>query len=621
MLAPQEVNWDHRVWIGGLPVLAIAMPKGGCGFVNSPALFVLLALVAYGIAYFGYGKWFDRTVWKPEAKRTTPAHMYTDGVEYFPVTKYVLWGYQFKSVAALGPILGPFIAINYGWAPALAWIILGNFFIGWLQDYGSIMLSIRNGGRSFGPITYEFTGNSGRNTLLGFILFYLLIISATFIYFIALFWHIFPATFAATVGIILVGVGAGQLLYKMRANVVTTTLLSIAAIALVIWAAAAIPALQTPVGVWPPNPAKNINAGGIAGNYSILIWSLVACVVLYLASVLPLPTFIQPINYVSFFPAFLAIILILVGALVSGFTGIKLEQPAYISFNPGGNAPMWPLMFVAIACGSISGWHSLVSSSSTSKQLDVETDAHPVGAGAMLSEGLLALASLAAYMIIPKAQLSSNIGGWVAGAVKFTAPFLGGQASEAFLKSYFGVVLIIYALTVQALVTRFWRLVSTEVFQGPFSNLGQKHVATAVGLLIPLLFTTTGSWNNLWLYFGGANQLLAGLALMLITIHLARTKAPSLYTLVPATFMIITTLSALAWQVVRVYWPAFINKKTLVQFPFNQYPAFARTMDGVFVVIGVALLVLGAMMAWQTYVSCATATKTGAAPKLAAGDD
>jgi carbon starvation protein len=590
--------------------------------VNSPAWLVVIALVAYGIAYYGYGKWFDRTVWKPDAKRTTPAHMLTDGVEYFPVTKYVLWGYQFKSVAALGPILGPFIAINYGWAPALAWIVLGNFFIGWLQDYGAIMLSIRNQGRSFGPITYEFTGNSGRNTLLGFILFYLMIISATFIYFIALFWHIFPATFAATIGILLVGVLTGQMMYKLKSNVLVTTVVALLLTGAVIWIAAAVPILQTPAGAWPPNPAKNVLAGGIAGNYSLLIWGVIACVVLYLASVLPLPMFIQPVNYVSFFPTFLAVILILIGALVSGMTGVKLEQPSWIAFNPGGNSPMWPLMFVAIACGSISGWHSLVSSSSTSKQLDVETDAFPVGAGAMLSEGLLALASLAAYMVIPKAQLTGNVGGWVAGAIKFTAPFLGGQGATSFLTAYFGVVLILYALTVQTLVTRFWRLVSTEVFQGGFAVLGQKHVATFVGLLIPLAFAVTGSWNNLWLYFGGANQLLAGLALMLITIHLARTRAPSLYTLIPATFMIITTLAAIGWQVWRVYWPAFYTGKTLVQFPFSQYPAFARTMDGVFVVVGVALFVLGLVMAWRTYASYAAASRTtGAAPKAAAGDD
>ncbi|HWI51033.1 MAG TPA: carbon starvation CstA family protein [Symbiobacteriaceae bacterium] len=589
--------------------------------MNSPALFVLLAIVFYGIAYFLYGKWFDRRVWKPDAKRTTPAHMYTDGVEYFPVTKYVLWGYQFKSVAALGPILGPFIGIQYGWAPALAWIILGNFFIGWLQDYGAIMLSIRNQGRSFGPITYEFTGNTGRNTLLGFILFYLIVISATFIYFIALFWHIFPSTFAATIGILLVGVLAGQMLYKFRTNVLTTTVVSLVLLGLVIWAAAAFSWLQTPQGVWPPTATAA--AAGIAGNYSLVIWALVACVVLYLASVLPLPTFIQPINYVSFFPTFLAVVLILIGALVSNFTGVKLEQPAWVAFNPGGNSPMWPLMFVAIACGSISGWHSLVSSSSTAKQLDVETDALPVGAGAMLSEGLLALASLAAYMIIPKGELTTNVGSWVAGAIKFTSPFLGGVGAAAFLKAYFGVVLILYALTVQTLVTRFWRLVSTEVFQGPFRVLGQKHVATALGLAVPLAFAVTGSWNNLWLYFGGANQLLAGLALMLITIHLARTKAPTLFTAIPATFMILTTLAAIGWQVVRVYWRAFTGAtKTLVQYPFNQYPGFARTVDGIFVLVGIALFVLGLVMAWRTYQSYMTALKTRApSTKAAAGDD
>ncbi|OTA41447.1 MAG: carbon starvation protein CstA, partial [Symbiobacterium thermophilum] len=503
------------------------------------------------------------------------------------------------------------------------WIILGNFFIGWLQDYGSIMLSVRNQGRSFGPITYEFTGNAGRNTLLGFILFYLLIISATFIYFIALFWHIFPSTFAATVGILLVGVLAGQMLYKLRVNVLATTLLAIALMALVIWAAATFPFLQTPQGAWPPNPAQGIEAGGIAGPWSLLIWGIVACVILYLASVLPLPTFIQPVNYVSFFPTFLAVLLILIGALVSGFTGVRLEQPAWVAFNPGGNSPMWPLMFVAIACGSISGWHSLVSSSSTAKQLDVETDAHPVGAGAMLSEGLLALASLAAYMVIPREQLTGSVGAWVAGAIKFTSPFLGGQAAAGFLRAYFGVVLILYALTVQALVTRFWRLVSTEVFQGPLAVLGQKHVSTFIGLLIPLAFAATGSWNNLWLYFGGSNQLLAGLALMLITIHLARTQAPTIYTLLPATFMIVTTITAIGWQVVKVYLPAFLGlTPTLVQYPFNQYPGFSRAMDGIFVLVGVALFALGLVMAYKTYSAYAEARRgLGSSPRVATSGD
>jgi carbon starvation protein len=589
----------------------------------SPALFVLAALVCYGIAYWGYGKWFDRTVWRPDENKTTPAHMYTDGVEYFPVTKYVLWGYQFKSVAALGPILGPFIAIQYGWLPALLWLCLGNFFIGWLQDYSAIMVSIRNGGRSFGPITYEFTGNAGRNTLLGFILFYLLIISATFIYFIALFWHIFPATFAATMGITITGLLAGHMLYKRRMNVVTVTLVAIGLMVLSIVLATYVPALQTPRGL--ANLADP-NVGGIAGPWSIMVWAVICCIFLYAGSVLPLPTFIQPVNYVSFFPAFVAIILILAGALLSPITGVTLVQPAWIGFWPKtAPGPLWPLMFVAIACGAISGWHSLVSSSTTSKQLDVETDAHPVGAGAMLSEGLLGLASLAAYMVLPREALGASIGAWVAGATKLTAGFLGGAGAEAFLRTYFGVVLVIYAITVQALVTRFWRLVSTEVFGE--GMLGQKHVATFVGLAVPFVFAVSGSWNNLWLYFGGSNQLMAGLALMLITIHLARVRAPSVYVLVPSTFMIITTLAALAWQVTRVYWPAFMSffgerQRTLVQFPLNQYPTVAMLLDGIFVLVGAILFILGLRMAMLVYQAYGRASRGEmAAPTAATGDD
>src|SRR3989454_373527 len=233
----------------------------------------------YAVAYWGYGKWIDRNVWRSNAKKATPAHMYMDGVEYFPVSRYVLWGYQFKSVAALGPILGPFIGVTFGWLPALLWIIGGNFFIGWLQDYGSMMLSVRKEGRSFGPITYEFTGARGRTNLLAFVLFYLVII-------------------------------------------------------------------------------------------------------LYLAAVLPTPTFIQPTNYLAFYPAYAAIILILIGALATPFTlgasppvGIQLDMGPFLTDPQGILGPIWPILFVAIACGAISGWHSLVSSSSSAKQLDIETDA------------------------------------------------------------------------------------------------------------------------------------------------------------------------------------------------------------------------------------------------------
>jgi carbon starvation protein len=571
--------------------------------MSSPSLFVFLALVAYAVAYFVYGKWYDRQVWSPDAGRTTPAHMYMDGVEYFPTSRYVLWGYQFKSVAALGPILGPFIALQYGWLPALIWIIVGNFFIGWMQDYGAIMVSVRNRGRSFGPIAYEFTGAKGRSNLLGFVLAYLLIISAAFVFLIATFWNIFPGTFLATIGITLTGVLAGWLLYRRRMNVGLVTLLSLALVALSVWLGTVTRFLDCQLLPHAGTGCAEAASTVTFGLWNIPFWAVIAAVFLYFSAILPLPRFIQPVNYVAFFPAFFAIILILLGALVSPLTDVSLQQPAWKAAYTDIAGPIWPILFVAIACGAISGWHSLVGSSSTSKQLDVETDAHPVGAGAMLSEGLLALASLAAYMVLATSEVGTgNIGAWVAGSVRLTEPFLGGDAAVSFLTVFFGFTLVIYAITVMGLVTRFWRLVSAEVFgerQG-LRVLGQKHVATIVGLAVPVLFATTGSWINLWLYFGGSNQLLAGLALMLVTIHLARQRKPTSYTLWPAAFMIVTTLAALAWQT-WLFVRAILRSTPLVQagtpIADPDFEWLALAFNGVFVLVGLVLFILGVRMA------------------------
>ena len=572
-------------------------------FLGTPFLWVVATIVLYGIAYWGYGKWIDRRVWRSDAKRTTPAHMYMDGVEYFPVSRYVLWGYQFKSVAALGPILGPFIGIKFGWLPALIWIIGGNFFIGWLQDYGAMMLSVRKEGRSFGPITYEFTGAKGRTNLLAFVLFYLIIISAAFIALIAVFWSKYPGTFIATIGIIFAGVLCGQLLYRVKMNVFAVTGIGLALVVLSIW-----------IGVytsaqWPSSFPTVLPLG----DWTVPAWALLAVLILYAAAVLPTPLFVQPTNYLAFYPAYAAIILLLVGALATPFTNISVTMPPGPILFQADTGPLWPILFVAIACGAISGWHSLVSSSSSSKQLDIETDALPVGGGAMLSEGLLALVSLIAYMVLaPSFFAQGNYPSWVEGAIVLTSPFLGGRAAAgATLTVFFGLVLVIYALTVQALVTRFFRLVSAETWsEGRFRVFGNKHVATVVGLGIPWAFAVSGSWWALWLYFGGSNQLLAGLAIMLITIHLAKVRAPTRYSLIPAVFMIITTLAALAWQVYFFTKAVvdYLNGSSTgifgnVRAPINKapYALVALGINAVFVVIGAVLFLVGLSMAIRLF--------------------
>jgi len=598
-------------------------------FLATPFLWVIATIVLYGIAYWGYAKWIDRNVWRSDAKRTTPAHMYMDGVEYFPTSRYVLWGYQFKSVAALGPILGPFIGITYGWLPALLWIIGGNFFIGWLQDYGAMMLSVRKEGRSFGPITHEFTGARGRTNLLAFVLFYLIIISATFIALIASFWNAFPGTFVATIGILLAGVLCGQLLYRFKVNVFAVTGIGLALVVISIYLGVAVP-VSLPWGAW-----------------NLPVWAFICAVILYAAAVLPTPMFVQPTNYLAFYPAYAAIILILVGALMTPFWPIQIgsfvigpgapisvQMPAGPFWvDPQGIlGPIWPILFVAIACGAISGWHSLVSSSSSSKQLDIETDALPVGGGAMLSEGLLALASLIAYMVLAPSFFAgrTNVAAWVAGAVVLTSPFLG-NLTTAVLTTFFGLVLIIYALTVQALVTRFFRLVAGETWaEGRFRVFGNKHVSTVVGLGVPWGFAVSGSWWALWLYFGGANQLLAGLAIMLITIHLARTRAPTRYSLIPGVFMIVTTLAALVWQTWTFLYSVWLYTQNdsswvlrNVRGPIQTdktYILVAVGINAVFVLVGVVLFAVGVSMAIRLFRSYRASVAEGRIRAPAAAD-
>ena len=257
------------------------------GILETPSLWILGTIIIYGLTYTVYSKWVDKNIWEVDAKRTTPAHMYMDGVEFFPVSRYVLYGFQFKSIAALGPILGPFIAVAYGWAPALIWIILGNVFVGWVQDYSAIMLTVRHEGRSMGPLMYEVAGEGGRKVLLGFLLFYLLIISAVFIYLISLFWNVFPGSFIATIGIILTALLTGYLLYKVRANIFGVTGLAIVLtiVSVVIGTLVA----------WPP---KNF-----AGPWTIYLWSIILAIILFVGAIVSLPKFITPMNFVSVFPA------------------------------------------------------------------------------------------------------------------------------------------------------------------------------------------------------------------------------------------------------------------------------------------------------------------------------
>ncbi|MBI4608890.1 MAG: carbon starvation protein A, partial [Candidatus Rokubacteria bacterium] len=328
----------------------------------------------------------------------------------------------------------------------------------------------------------------------------------------------------------------------------------------------------------------------------------VAAAVIYAAAVTPMPKFTQPVLWTAFFPTYAAILLVLIGALLTPVTGIGLQQPAFKSFwSPIG--PLWPILFVAIACGAISGWHSLVGSSVSSKQLDLEPDAHPIGAGAMLSEGLLALISLAAYMVLVPGTFDPirGVEAWVMGTTKLTSAYLGG---EGFFQTYFGAILVLYALSLLTLVVRVWRLAIAELLGDRMPIAANKHVATLVALAVCWVFVVWGSWVNLWIFLGSANQLMAGLALMIISVHLARIAKPTLWSFIPACFMIVTTLSAIAWTTLNNYlYKAFIlgQAQKLASPPINQSELASQILALILLFVGAWLFYYGLKMAVYLY--------------------
>lgn len=566
--------------------------------MQTPFWFVVLALAGYALAHRGYGRWYVRSVWRPDARRTTPAHLYADGVECLPLGRPALRAWQYQSGTALGAILGPFIATRFGWAPALAWIVLGGALIGWLQDYGAIMLAVRNQGRSPGSIAYEFTGAPGRSALLGLILFHLLVLSAALLQLVAHVWNLLPGSFAATLGILLAGVLAGLLQHRLRLHPGAATLVALGLAALSFW-----------LGTLPRA------AGSLPfGPWNGAAWAAIGCAVLYLAAAAPLPAVIWPLRCAVCVPACLSAAFVIAGALLTPLSGVHLAQPAFQGFRgtpgslAGGGVPLWPVLFTAMAGGAVSGWNGLVGAASTARHLQAETDAYPAGAGAMFAQGLLAAASLAAYMVLSPEAIQGlgddAAAAWVAGASLLTRPFLGWMG-EGGRKLFFGTGLALCAITVQVLVVRLWRRVAREACGD--TPCGRERLAALAGLLLPLVMAVSGAWNDLWLAFGGANQLLAGLMLLLITVHLARVKAPGLYTALPAAFLVVTTLAAIALQTWRCL-AAVLTGQTLVQEPLRSWsPAAARVLDWVSAGIGLALLLLGARMAVLMLRACARA--------------
>jgi len=499
--------------------------------MNSIYVVILGFMVAY-IGYRLYARYIDTKVIQCDPKRATPAKMYMDGVDFMPTSKYVLFGYQFKSIAGAGPIIGPIIAIQWGWLPALIWILLGTLFIGWVQDYSSSMAAIRNEGASFGELSYKLVSPRARLILLSFIYFYLLLIAGAFgnvVTSTAITLKSSPMAWLFLTG---AGILAGQMIYRWRSDIIMATAITVVIAMSGIW-----------LGAF--TPSDKIIGSSLAN--SRLLWAIIAFAFCYFASILPIWRFALPINYVASYIVFLGLLCGIIGIFVlrPNFT-----LPAYTDFSIK-IGPLWPMMFVTIACGAISGWHSIVSSSGTARQLENEPDARPVCGGVMFVEMILAVFALiiAGTIYTSSVEYTQAVakgpGGVFASGV---SKFLGAIGFPTDLgRSYGSVMMIILAITIMQLVIRFMRVATSELLGGVSPLFKNAHVATFIASALGLILVLTGWWQYLWVLFGGANQLMASLALLIITVWLMSERKKFLWTFYPMVFMFLTTTASLLY--------------------------------------------------------------------------
>jgi len=630
---------------------------------------VLIAAVIIYLAYNFYAKVIDRDVIQADAKKATPAKMYMDGVDFMPTNRNVLFGYHFKSIAAAGPIVGVITAANlWGWLPALLWLMIGVSFIGWASDYSAIIVAVRNDGNSLSAISHKLIAPRTRSIMFIFIFFYLLLIAGAFMGIMASLMAARPDVPFGIIMLAIMGFLAGQMLYKWKMDLilVTAVVVIVTLAAIVLGPVGATPKLGTdgkPTGAinWSGpingamvafNGAINQISGGNAlmtvtdptaadprvpapgadgkrtstGVYdaatgmiktlpSYMFWVLFLLVFAYLSATLPIWRFAQPVNYIGFWITLLTIGFSTIGAVlapfikpaVGAFALEAVKQQSWIPLAGKAWQPLWPMLFVTIACGAISGWHALFGSIGTARQLEYETDALPVGGGAMFTENTLALLSLVAVSI---AGTGGGAGRFAAGVGSLLTVIFGDGFKLLGTALGFAAFMVI-VLTVTQLIFRVMRVTLSEWVGDAVPALKNMHISTIVSMVLTVALVLTGTWVYLWQMFGAANQLMAALSLLIVTVWLKQQKRNPAYVLWPMLFMYITTLAATLITARNLY-------VTIVPLGGAE-AAGAWAMVVISALLFVAAIIIGwdGYQAYQRYAKGGGAAKKKAAPAAA----
>lgn len=563
----------------------------------STLLVAIGSFAGFIIAYHTYGRWLSRRIFNLDSTAEVPSKQLQDDVDYVPTRKEVIFGHHFTSIAGTGPIVGPAIAVLWGWVPALLWVIFGSIFIGAVHDFGALVVSLRNRGQTVGEVAGRIISPRAKILFLFILFFALTIVLAIFGLVIATIFKLYPSSVLPVWISLPIAVGVGFWVYRYNGNHWVASLIGLVVVYFCIY-----------LGAYHFDRFRILTPDTAFFN-PIVIWTLLLLVYCYIASVLPVWVLLQPRDFINSHQLLLALGLMVVGLVVAASTGqadLANSAPpvARVSELPSGSPPIWPFLFITIACGAVSGFHCLVSSGTSSKQVANEQDAKFVGYGAMLLEGALAVLVILAccagvgmgkfnyqqqsgsYVLATNASGNElrgraawndryrskpkwsdfNLGEKVGAFIEGGANFLKAIGIPLKLGICMIAVLVAgFAATTLDTATRLQRYVIQEIGETlavkPVTN---KYIATGVAVClggviaaIPGIYKTVngttipvyGSGGMiLWPLFGATNQLLAGLAFMVTVFYLWRRNKPIWFAAIPMIIMLIMPAWAMLWN-------------------------------------------------------------------------
>ncbi|MDA1095265.1 MAG: carbon starvation protein A [Acidobacteria bacterium] len=514
------------------------------------AVLAVTGLVMMYLGYHFYSKFIAEKIYRLDPDFVTPAHAQRDDIDYLPTHRVVLWGHHFTAVAGAAPIIGPGIAVIWGWLPAFVWVVLGTMFFAGVHDFGAIWASVRNKAKSVGSLTGDVVSPRARTLFMVVVFFVLMMVNAVFGVAISDAFQETPSSVIPTWTAVFVAVLIGVLIYRMHVPILWPTVVGTVILYAVIYLGEAVPISLT------------------AGSFGLPVgaqWILILFAYAAVASLLPVWLLLQPRDYINGIQLFIGLGLLYGAVLIANPT---IVAPAINPDVPASAPPIFPLLFVTIACGAISGFHGLVGSGTTSKQLDKETDARFVGYLGSSGEGALALvaiiaatagfASLADWRQMYSEFGNGGMAAFVQGGARVVASGVG--ISEQFARTLLTVMAVLFAGTTMDAGVRLQRYIVQEwgsIYGIPSLQNGYVATGLAVASCLLLAFGAGGASGEggmlIWPLFGTTNQLLAGLTLMVISVMLVKLGRPVRYTLIPMVFITTAALAAALVQLATLY--------------------------------------------------------------------